>query len=78
MPKPKAKQQRQTAPACHSMHNKKKKVNGGPASFGKGAIIGKGRGTPKLHRMDAAKAAQNAGGFSLQTAVFHALPHPVP
>ena len=28
MPKPKAKQQRQTAPACHSMHNKKKQVRG--------------------------------------------------
>ena len=28
MPKPKAKQQRQTAPACHSMHNRKKKVRG--------------------------------------------------
>ena len=30
-----------------------------------------GRGTPKLHMMDAAKAAQKAGGHSLQTAVFH-------
>ena len=28
MPKPKAKQQRQTAPACHSMHNRKKTVRG--------------------------------------------------
>ena len=129
MPKPKAKQQRQTAPACHSMNASKKKVRGnlhtapcnqattaqrglprqvfssgtaksGPISRAdkgcpKRSNIAqqlnsgsrktrrssitrqgrnncqKGRGTPKLHMMDATKAAQKAGGHSLQTAVFH-------